>query len=698
MGSKLALTFRIFKQGQLVRTETLTQGVIKLGKVASAHLQLDDESVSRMHAILEVTQDQVSLIDLGSTRGTFVNGQRINKATLQSGDTITVGDVRVEVAFASVAQVVEVAPPVPQVTQTMPPPVPMAPPAAAPTFAQHADEELGGARAVEVATLFGDSVVNVKHCMNPRSTGKVTMKTWGMFAMGAACLLSSGIAFASSVRAAARNKEALAYHTNVLKKPEYAFRAAPTSSALPIVAFGGLALGLVGMTAGLVRARSDKKSPYYRVGTAPGVEQPLETAPAADFPLVAPSGDDFVFNYGAGIDGEIIVDGRATPLAELAATGRARPSPTTAGAIEVPIPPKARIRARSGNTTFLVSAVAQPKAHAVPLLAGLEARTLGYVAGSLAVHMGIWAVLNQLPAEDMGANIEIGGLESADVRVTSTEHDEVPPEHEVDPDTGLSGGSEGMGKPGMGLEGASGKPDAKSADGHIRIADTQKPHALSRIEAIEEARQAGILGSVRQLSSAIGTLASEADYASGFDDVNVYGPMFGAEGEGKGVFGGGRMGFGGGGGCALPPCGTIGSGHYGTIGTGDRVGEGWGGPGDGRGPLRKRTAAVPTDIIGRPIIGGDLDKDIIRRYIKRSIQSIAYCYEKQLLATPGLEGTVTVQFLIAPNGTVQGSSGSGLNSAVSSCVASIVGNIKFPAPKNGGTVQVNYPFNFRAPR
>ena len=694
MGSKLALTFRIYKQGQLVRTETLTQGVIKLGKVASAHLQLDDESVSRMHAILEVTSDQVSLIDLGSTRGTFVNGQRINKATLQSGDTITVGDVRVEVEFAAVA----LAPPVPTVTQTMPPPVPMARPAAPAVFAQQADEEVGAARAVEVATMLGDSVINVKHCMNPRSTGKVTMKTWGMFAMGAACLLSSGIAFASSVSAAARNKEALAYHTNVLKKPEYAFRAAPTPPALPIVAFGGLALGLIGMTAGLVRARNDKKSPYYRVGTAPGVEQPLETAPAADFPLVAPSGDDFVFNYGAGIDGEIIVDGRATPLAELAATGRARPSLTTAGAIEVPIPPKARIRARSGNTTFLVSAVAQPKTHAVPFLAGLEARTLGYVAGSLAVHMGIWAVLNQMPADDMGANIDLGAVESTDIRAASNEKEETPPEHEVDPDNGLSGDTEGMGKAGMGLEGASGKPDAKSADGHIRIADNQKPHALSRAEAIKAAQEAGILGSVPQLTSAITALASEYDYSSGFDTENIHGPMFGAEGEGKGVFGGGRMGFGGGGGCALPPCGIIGTGKYGTIGTGEKAGDGWGGPGDGKGPMRKRTAAVPTDIIGRPIIGGDLDKDIIRRYIKRSIQSIAYCYEKQLLATPGLEGTVTVQFLIAPNGTVQAANGSGLNSAVSSCVASIVSNIKFPAPKNGGTVQVNYPFNFRAPR
>ena len=54
--------------------------------------------------------------------------------------------------------------------------------------------------------------------------------------------------------------------------------------------------------------------------------------------------------------------------------------------------------------------------------------------------------------------------------------------------------------------------------------------------------------------------------------------------------------------------------------------------------MRGRTAAVPTVSIGQPNAQGDLDKAIIRRYIKRNIQKITYCYEKQLLAKPGLGG------------------------------------------------------------
>src|SRR3954470_4065973 len=101
-GAKVPLTFRIFKGDQLLREEKLSLSVIKLGKVPSAHLKLDDETVSRMHAIIEVNgPGDVSIIDLGSTKGTFVNGQKVNKAKLQSGDTIVVGETRIELAVGA---------------------------------------------------------------------------------------------------------------------------------------------------------------------------------------------------------------------------------------------------------------------------------------------------------------------------------------------------------------------------------------------------------------------------------------------------------------------------------------------------------------------------------------------------------------------------------------------------------------------
>ncbi|MBA3462476.1 MAG: AgmX/PglI C-terminal domain-containing protein [Deltaproteobacteria bacterium] len=107
------------------------------------------------------------------------------------------------------------------------------------------------------------------------------------------------------------------------------------------------------------------------------------------------------------------------------------------------------------------------------------------------------------------------------------------------------------------------------------------------------------------------------------------------------------------------------------------------------------TGGVPTLSIGQPSASGDLDKAIIRRYIKRNIQKIQYCYEKQLLATPGLQGTVAASFTITASGSVREAQGSGVHPSVSACVASVIGSIEFPKPKDGGVVRVNYPFTFR---
>ena len=69
----------------------------------------------------------------------------------------------------------------------------------------------------------------------------------------------------------------------------------------------------------------------------------------------------------------------------------------------------------------------------------------------------------------------------------------------------------------------------------------------------------------------------------------------------------------------------------------------------GSGLYSGSTPTGPQLRIGTPQAVGDLDKAIIRRYIKRNINKITYCYEKALLATPGLEGTVTTQFFISPD-------------------------------------------------
>jgi hypothetical protein len=131
----------------------------------------------------------------------------------------------------------------------------------------------------------------------------------------------------------------------------------------------------------------------------------------------------------------------------------------------------------------------------------------------------------------------------------------------------------------------------------------------------------------------------------------------------------------------------------GTLGTGQsRGGSGYG---VGSDAPRSRNAKLPNVKIGEPKVKGELDKAIIRRYIKRNIQKLMYCYEKELLAKPKLKGTITATFVIGADGTVTSAKATGLkDAAVEECYGRVIQMIAFPKPKTG-EVTVAYPFTLK---
>lgn len=73
-------------------------GTIKtLGRAPRADFIVEAALVSRLHCRLEVTDDRIDVIDLESTNGTFVNGQRIERARVHSGDLLQVGRLSLKV-------------------------------------------------------------------------------------------------------------------------------------------------------------------------------------------------------------------------------------------------------------------------------------------------------------------------------------------------------------------------------------------------------------------------------------------------------------------------------------------------------------------------------------------------------------------------------------------------------------------------
>ena len=69
-----------------------------LGRSTGAEFIVDATRVSRLHCQLSAGATQLEVLDLDSTNGTFVNGQRVSRATLEDGNTLAIGRVELVVS------------------------------------------------------------------------------------------------------------------------------------------------------------------------------------------------------------------------------------------------------------------------------------------------------------------------------------------------------------------------------------------------------------------------------------------------------------------------------------------------------------------------------------------------------------------------------------------------------------------------
>jgi pSer/pThr/pTyr-binding forkhead associated (FHA) protein len=81
-GAEAPFTFRI-----------LPGNIKTIGRAPRADFIVDAALVSRVHCRLTAGATELEVVDLESTNGTFVNGERTSRATLKSGDRLGVGRV-----------------------------------------------------------------------------------------------------------------------------------------------------------------------------------------------------------------------------------------------------------------------------------------------------------------------------------------------------------------------------------------------------------------------------------------------------------------------------------------------------------------------------------------------------------------------------------------------------------------------------
>ncbi len=262
---------------------------------------------------------------------------------------------------------------------------------------------------------------------------------------------------------------------------------------------------------------------------------------------------------------------------------------------------------------------------------------------------GVVALLLMVAAFAVPPEARSLALDPDTLRLRAT-FDSKPPVDEDKPvvNSGKPGGAERA----AGKNGKAGAPTAK-----VKTWSPPPRRGLTtgevKLMANEIAQNSGVLGQLKSLegsstglvfarTSVFGDPASKVmDGLVASDAPTGFGPG-GAGDDGDGPGGGGKS-----------PT-SIG---LDRLPTGNKFGPG--GPGgDGPGIKVKLRAHKTTDIPPPQIDGevkGGLDKEIIRRVIRRHMNEVKFCYERELQSSSGLNGRLKVQFTINANGQVLGS-------------------------------------------
>ncbi|MCP4607351.1 MAG: FHA domain-containing protein [Planctomycetes bacterium] len=83
----------LFKKGGLQKSFSLPDSTTVIGRRHDCDLCIPLKTVSRKHCQFNQNKETISIRDLGSRSGTFLNGKRIDEAAVKAGDYIRIGPV-----------------------------------------------------------------------------------------------------------------------------------------------------------------------------------------------------------------------------------------------------------------------------------------------------------------------------------------------------------------------------------------------------------------------------------------------------------------------------------------------------------------------------------------------------------------------------------------------------------------------------
>lgn len=719
----IPLKLTVYKGSDLVGEHRFDRDIVKIGRLASAHLKLEDAKVSRIHAVIEAASDghEYSIIDMGSTEGTFVNGEKVSKEKLRDGDEIRLGDCRLLVSFDEVEVRVPGKDMVPSTGDTIPAYTPQTLPPAPPPPSVSSPAELWAASASDLATASPTMMTSPVLPFNAPAAQQMPS------------FPSMAPAVPSMVPQSMPPQMGADYQTQPqYQQPQYPISQYPTPpqyqqpqySQQPQSQYPQMPIsGISGMPIQMPRVGWGSAPNNLASDGVPESERALEvkllwgntvvdSMNTSDKPVVTMGDERKTTGWGPfekliRCDIEAPSKGLPSPTYVLAqattpngCTYSVNIAPNFDGRIDRADGTSRSLReALNGRQEYVLNAE-----ETLYLVYNDLTLQLRYIRKTRMIPPGFWAELNYswvnmlilaffvhamavvsflatpVTQAELTENIFKNPNRFAQFRLT-------PEEKKKQQNDFLSKLKEGAaGAKAAGAEGKAGRKDY----------DKNKKQGRMAVKAIDPNDKEIAKSTLAKLFGAKGNTGRSYLFGSGGlggELKGALGGVTGAEiGDASGLGGLGTRGSGpGGGGLSMN---SVGLGALGTAGRGG----GNSGYGDGTGGLGKKADRDINISAGSPIIMGSLDKELIRRVIHEHLPQIRYCYEKELSRNPGLFGKVATQFTISADGNVQSAEvqQSTMNNAeVERCITSKIRTWVFPKPKGGGVVIVKYPFIFK---
>ncbi|MHB8878549.1 MAG: adventurous gliding motility protein GltG [Myxococcaceae bacterium] len=645
------LTLKVYKGDELIATKDYDRDIIKIGRLSSAHLCLDDDKVSRIHSVIEAGADgSLSIIDMGSVEGTYVNGKRVNKGVIAFGDEIKVGNttIKLETSAALGANLASAAASMEAVTRVEalsappePSTVPQTPVAAAPRVQAPAPVAApappvngsGAPPAVAIDPSFASTQQNTQQRPVDEQTG-------------------------AAVHGHAR--------------PRRRKGTGPLGLEMRFM-WGDQMVGEYFLHPG--------KAVSFSIGSAPNVQFVMGDAKLGGpkFEVVRADAQGFLLRFTKKMKGELHRGG-GDKVMELSQAIEANIASSDGDGYGIAMKSDDFAWVDLGGITLEVFFQPVPKPVLVPFTESIDFTALNiflvmFFLGALFV---ITAMNRELEGDEYSD--ELSGNQARIAKLIIK-----PPDVQKNPLLEkLAKQKEDQGEMAAkhrGDEGQMGKKDAPKRSAHAAPKGDPNNKDQARMLAQKIFGTGG--GGISTIFGHNG-LGGELKSAMG----NMFGA---APGDAQGFGGLGLRGSGAGGGGVGD---TIGIGGIGTKGRGGGTGT----YGTGVGVLGGKKGVDIGITSSEPMVMGSLDKELIRQVIKRNVNQIRYCYESQLTRFPKLNGKVAVKFVISASGSVASSSvaqSTANNAELETCVAGRVRTWQFPKPKGGGVVIVTYPFLFK---